>query len=110
MRIVLYLSAESCARLGEEARRRTQSAGVPVTREAAARSILYAGLGLSPEGNGELAPVYPGGVSEEDLSALRADLALLASSSLLGEQERVTRCQRGAKILARLLNRKGESE
>ncbi len=52
-RVTLYLTPLASDRLDGEAVRRSAAAGVEVSPEAAARGLVYSGLGLSVDGNGE---------------------------------------------------------
>ncbi len=52
-RVTLYLTPLASDRLDVEAARRSSAAGVEVSPEAAARGLVYSGLGLSVDGNGE---------------------------------------------------------
>lgn len=54
-RVTLYLTPLASDRLDGEAVRRSSAAGVEVSPEAAARGLVYSGLGLSVDGNGEAA-------------------------------------------------------
>ncbi len=52
-RVTLYLTPLASDRLDGEAVRRSSAAGVEVSPEAAARGLVYSGLGLSVDGNGD---------------------------------------------------------
>ncbi len=52
-RVTLYLTPRAAERLDEEAAKRSERAGVEVSPEATARGLVYAGLALSVDGNGE---------------------------------------------------------
>ena len=51
--MTLYLTPRAAERLDEEAGKRSERAGVEVSPEATARGLVYAGLALSVDGNGE---------------------------------------------------------
>lgn len=51
-RVTLYLTPRASERLDEAAAHASERAGVLVTPEAAARGLVYSGLGLSVDGNG----------------------------------------------------------
>ena len=51
--MTLYLTPRAAERLDEEARARSERAGVEVSSEATARGLVYAGLALSVDGNGD---------------------------------------------------------
>lgn len=50
-RVTLYLTPRASERLDAEAAERSERAGVEVSPEAAARGLVYSGLGLSVDGN-----------------------------------------------------------
>jgi hypothetical protein len=50
-RVTLYLAPHAADRLDAEASGRAERAGVEVSPEAAARGLVYSGLGLSVDGN-----------------------------------------------------------
>lgn len=52
-RVTLYLTPRAAERLDEEAGKRSERAGVEVSPESTARGLVYAGLALSVDGNGE---------------------------------------------------------
>ena len=52
-RVTLYLTPRAAERLDEEAAERSARAGVEVSPEATARGLVYAGLALSVDGDGE---------------------------------------------------------
>lgn len=66
-RVTLYLTPRASERLDDAAARASERAGVLVTPEAAARGLVYSGLALSVDGNGE-APLREAGL----VAAVRA--------------------------------------
>ena len=58
-RVTIYVPPLASERLEQEAAHRTQASGVEVTSEGAARALVYAGLGLAPDGLAEGAALSP---------------------------------------------------
>lgn len=71
-RITIYVPPLASERLEQEAVRRTQASGVEVSAEGAARALVYAGLGLAPDGLAEGAALSP--LVRELVEAARAAL------------------------------------
>ena len=73
-------------RLEQEAAHRTQASGVEVTSEGAARALVYAGLGLAPDGLAEGAALSP--PVRELVEAARAALETAKGLPLDAESKR----------------------